>query len=272
MFSVQFYWLVVMFTRNLVFSLNGLLFVLCATLIFSLMQQFIVTAAYPPLEKNKTKNMHFGWGEPLASSDELIEQLLHKTGNQTSLSVSALSPILSSVFFWPAGLPHGFDDVRGGSLRGEWAPHLQREHPGDKGHRGIPQTGGAEVSAGRPRWVNGDPGEAREKKEQLLRLRIFPFVCETLAWSRVSFLLLQCSPKVRSSVCQSSALRHSVCNIRSGGSVHKHCTSFLLRVGHFVCKLPDTCLRRFFGLFVRLYANYATLFFPHPRTFLSGLF
>lgn len=42
-----------MFIRNLVFSLNGLSFVLCATLIFSLMQQFIATLTYPPLEKNK---------------------------------------------------------------------------------------------------------------------------------------------------------------------------------------------------------------------------
>lgn len=60
--------------------------------------------------------------------------------------------VLNSFYFCiSAGLPHRLDDVGGGSLRGERAPHLQREHASNKGHRGIPQTGGTEVPAGRPR-------------------------------------------------------------------------------------------------------------------------
>lgn len=230
-----------MFIRNLMFPLNGLSFVLCATPIFSLMQQFIATLA-PPL--------------PRPPSDELIEQLLHKTGNQTCLSVSVLSPNLFFLFFfWPAGLPHGFDDVRGGSLRGERAPHLQREHPGDKGHRGIPQTGGAEVPAGRPRWVNGDPEEAREKKEQLLRLRIFSICLWNVG-------VITCFPKVRSSACHSSALRQTLCMQHtqwwfSPQTLHilpALCRTFCLQAAWHL-------FTPFLGLFVHLYANYAPFFF-----------
>lgn len=49
------------------------------------------------------------------------------------------------------GLPDGPDDVRGGPLRGQRAPHLPGEHAGHQGHRGVPQVGGPEVSAGRAR-------------------------------------------------------------------------------------------------------------------------
>lgn len=49
------------------------------------------------------------------------------------------------------GFPHRFNDVRGGPLWGERAPHLQRKHAGHKGHRGIPQAGGTEVPSGHPR-------------------------------------------------------------------------------------------------------------------------
>lgn len=63
--------------------------------------------------------------------------------------------------FFSVGLPHRFNDVRGGPLRGERAPHLQRKHAGYKGHRGIPQTGGTEVPARCPGLVIGKGAGAK---------------------------------------------------------------------------------------------------------------
>lgn len=66
------------------------------------------------------------------------------------LDMNAFWPLVHLVFLFSAGLPDGFNDVRGGPLWGERAPHLQRKHTGHKGHRRIPETGGTEVPAGRP--------------------------------------------------------------------------------------------------------------------------
>lgn len=71
------------------------------------------------------------------------------------LRIAVINLVLVLFCFFSVGLPHRFNDVRGGPLRGERAPHLQRKHAGYKGHRGIPQTGGTEVPARCPRLVIG---------------------------------------------------------------------------------------------------------------------